>query len=1376
MPVPQMIKINLLLAILLLLVKIAAGSEPELWFKSLSVADGLSESTVQCIIQDRKGKIWMGTRDGLNRFNGYNFKVYNYNERDKSTVSSNFINCLFEDSKGLIWVGTNSNGVCYYDYDRDQFVRITGTADSRYNLAGTSVWDILEDTSGDIWVATMDGLFRLCGEQHIITDHFISTHHPGSLSDNNVRTLALDSNGNLWLGTDDKGICKFNSRGNTFTCITTIPGDPRSLSSNHIRKIYFESDSIMWIGTTDRGINRFNINSLQNQRFSIAEDQNEGNPPNPLITGILSAGNGRIWIATENKGIKLFDPEDGSFITYDYVNYSDNSLTSNSITNLYRDRDGIIWAGANGYGVNYFFPNNHGVKRFQHIPFDANSISHNNIRTFHEDRNGNIWVGTDGGGIDVFDADLNKLYTINHQTRGAGFKSDVALMIESDSRGDIWIATWGDGLLRYSPATSSFSRFLNRQNDTLSLGANQITSLHIDQDDNVWVSCFKEGLFVLRAGSGYFSKVTFGEGLQYERAFYYITKMLKDSGGNFWVATFDGLFLQTGNVSLAFRHDMMDTTSISSDIVYTVFEDSRQRIWIGTNNKLNLYDPQQRIFHKFGDQEGFSSNVIYSIAEDSSGYLWLSTNRGIIRFHPDNQQTRKFNIHHGLQNTQFNANATLRRNNGMLLFGGISGFNQIDPYFQSSTKENPQVLLTGLYLFNQLQKPGAENSPLSRHLSATEEIRLKHSDRVLTIEFVGLNYFSPRQTEYAYRLRGFEKDWNYVGSDRQAIYTNLNHGRYVFEVMAKETDQDWDYERITSLQITILPPFWQTELAIVAYVLIVFLLILLLRLFILKKERVKMKDKFERYRIKKAQELDAMRLRFFTNISHDLRTPLTLILAPFEKLLNTETDEEKKYQINVVYKNALRMERLINQLLDLRKQETSSLKLNLSHGDIILFLNQIVESFQDLALQKNIDFGIESCQKSLYLMFDHDKLDKIMFNLLSNAFKFTLQGGKITVKVGVSDAGPEQENAQKDFRKFVRISVIDTGKGIPPELQEKVFERFFHLNDAFYSGIEGTGIGLSLSKDYVELHGGQVLLESKPGKGSEFIVCLPLRTSDHQAWEELVDDENFIIEEGCEDIPPVDNDKPLALIAEDNHELREYIKNSLSGQYSVLVCEDGEKALKLAMEHVPDIVITDIMMPVMDGVELTRRLKQNLSTSHIPVILLTARSADEQKLEGINAGADDYITKPFSFEILDARMQNILQLRDKLRERYSKLIKLEASEIEVENQDEKFIRKVLKVVEENLSDSEYSVEKLSSDLGLSRVTLYRKLNALISQTPVEFIRNTRLERAAQLLRKSGMNISEVCYDVGFMNPVYFSKCFKKKYGILPSEFIARETT
>jgi signal transduction histidine kinase/ligand-binding sensor domain-containing protein/DNA-binding response OmpR family regulator len=1366
-----MMKKALFLTVLLYTAIFSRSNESELWFRSLSLDDGLSESTVQTILQDRKGLLWFGTRDGLNRFNGYDFTVYNYNENDLSTVSSNYINCLFEDSQGRIWVGTNSNGVCYYDYDQDNFTRIGTTGHLEQKLANTTVWDIIGDKSGNIWIATVDGLFRYCVKEKKIVDHFQKTGAPGSLVDNNIRSLVLDSAGNLWMGTDDGGICMFNRQGNTFMCFGNNPGDPGSISSNHIRKLYLESDTILWIGTTDRGVNRLNIRTLRNTRYVISSDGRDDGS-GPLVTGFSSGENGAIWISTENQGLKTLDPVLGDITTFLKSSYSTNSIASNSLVKLMKDRDGIIWAGAVGHGVAYFYPNKHGVKRFQHIPFDNSTVAHNNIRSFYEDYRGNIWVGTDGGGIDIFDNDWVKQSSINKNTPGVDFSSNVAMDIQSDGLGTIWIATWGDGLLQYNPTTKLFRRFSHDPRNVGSLSSNQITSLYIDKHDDIWVSCFKGGLHVRRKGADSFEKIRFDDNENYERASYYITSTFLDSSNNFWVTSFEGLFLKMGNVSLNFRHDMSDTTSISSNMIHCVYEDSMGRIWVGTNNKLNLFDRESRIFLKFGDREGFPSNVIYSIVEDADGYLWLSTNKGIVRFDAETRAIRKFNTQHGLQSAQFNLNASLKLSNGSLLFGGISGFNLVDPLYQAEQTNNPRVLLSGLYLFNSLQRPGAEGSPLPRHISEVDQLVLRHSDRAITIEFVGLNFFSPRHTEYAYRLMGFEKGWNYAGSERMASYTNLNPGKYIFEVMARQTDQDWDYD-ITSIEIVILPPFWKTNIALAMYVISIFLALLFLRLFVMKKERVRMKEKFDRYRVKKAQEMEAMRIRFFTNISHDLRTPLTLILAPFEKLLKTETDEEKKYQIGIVYKNALRMERLINQLLDLRKQETSSLKLNLSQGDLSAFLGQIVESFRDMAQQKNIDFHYSGSEKPMYLMFDRDKLDKIMFNLLSNAFKFTLNGGQIRVQIAAADRIPLEMVDPLPFEKYACITVSDNGKGIPAELHEKVFERFYHINDTFYSGIEGTGIGLSLSKDYVELHGGKILLESEPGKGSRFMVYIPYRQRELEMEGDLSLDEDESADDLTDQQNGCGNNKPVALVVEDNHELLDYIKGSLSRDYKVIAADNGKAGLDAAFEHIPDIVITDIMMAAMDGVELTRSLKKDLRTSHIPIILLTARSSDAQKLEGLNAGADDYITKPFSFEILEARMQNLLQMRDHIREKYSRFIKFQTSEVEVENQDEKFLRKVMQVLEHNLTDPDFSVEKLSHELGLSRVHLYRKLSALINETPVEFIRSTRLERGAQLLLKSGMNISEVCYEVGFQNPVYFSKCFKRKYGMLPSEYIAK---
>jgi signal transduction histidine kinase/DNA-binding response OmpR family regulator len=817
--------------------------------------------------------------------------------------------------------------------------------------------------------------------------------------------------------------------------------------------------------------------------------------------------------------------------------------------------------------------------------------------------------------------------------------------------------------------------------------------------------------------------------------------------------------------------------------------DSRGLIWLATQEGLNIFDPESNSIYRYYIDDGLPDNSPLAILEDNDGLIWISTISGITNIRIGDRvesgryklEFASFNESDGLQGKEFNEGIAYKTTRGELIFGGPNGFNIFNPSDLTYNTKPPDILITGLQIFNRTIRTGQKVNGriiLSNAITETSEIVLKHFEDVVSIEFAALNYIHPEKNRYEYILEGFNREWMQAGAnERKATYTNLDPGEYVFRVKGSNNDGIWNTNG-KSLKIIVKPSIWKTKAAIISYFILLLTALILLRYMILLKERIRVQIDQERQEARRRHELDLLKIRFFTNVSHEFRTPLSLILAPLEKLLKKggNGNEEERSQYKLMYRNSRRLLNLVNQLLDFRRMEVQKISLRPAYGDIVIFINEIFQTFTDLAERKRITFTYTTSHNEFFTWFDHDKVEKIIFNLLSNAFKFTPEGEKIGIDLHIEPAKKNlgQHEDPKSEQDRVKVKVCDTGIGIPAENINRIFDRFFQ-NDVPDSMInQGSGIGLSLTKEFVQLHNGTIEVESEPGKGSCFTVTLLLSAvalGTTQGQDDLSESITLLPEEEEIDIKPVTNGKKaLVLLIEDNDDFRFYLKDNLKGRYSIIEACDGKEGIAKAIGNLPDLIVSDIMMPEVDGIELCRQVKSNPNTSHIPIILLTARMSEQKKLKGFETGADDYITKPFSFEMLESRMNNLIEQRERIRNSFQQHFKIEPGEIGITSLDEKLIEKALKLVENNMSNSDFSVEKLSRELGMSRVHLYKKLTSLTGKTPIEFIRTMRLKRAAQLLGKSQLTVSEIAYEVGFNDPRYFSKYFKTEFGVLPSQY------
>jgi signal transduction histidine kinase/ligand-binding sensor domain-containing protein/DNA-binding response OmpR family regulator len=1330
-------------------------------FKHLKVEQGLSDGFVECIMQDNKGFIWVGTRDGLNKYDGYEFKAFRHDPASPISLPNNYITCLYQDHDDNIWVGTNGGGVFLYMYHEDRFTQHLEGLDINESIGGKSIWKILRDKEGIVWIATQGGFYRYDPKNKQTRLFIPNPSIPRSISDYAVKDFQIDSHNNIWIATESEGLNMYDPRTREFHHYRSIPGNSETISSNELTTLFIDNSNQLWIGTSSKGISCIDLNTQKITNIELVSDINRIIKKYSVSSLVVDDAD-NLWISTLNNGLIVYNIQNR---TYQHYKRGDahGGLSSNSVSQIMFDRNDIVWLGYMSAGISFAAIDQANFTVYRNIPYFDNSISHNKVQCVLEDPDGNLWIGTDGGGLNYFNRKNNSFRSYRYDPSGKGLSSDHINFLSFDNRGRLWIATFGGGLNMLDTKTGKFQHFVNNPDDETSISSNHLNYLVYDEEtDKIWISSLWGGINQLDLKTGKFIRNPY----HIENHPRFPLGLIKTGPGEFWVLSYQGVLHIKDNVSRRFLHDEQDVSSLSSNHVNELFKDSRGNLWAGTFSGLNLYDPSVGNFIRYYEKIGMPNNMIYSIQEDNNGKLWMGTNRGLICIDPvEARVDRVFDYLDGLQGNQFVKGASTKTTDGLLVFGGVEGFIIFDPMAISTNNVAPKVVLTGFQVFNRPQHPSDPESPLRENINYAKEIVLRHKHRVFSLEFAALSFFVPEKNQYAYKLDGFDKEWNNIGNRRMATYTNLRAGVYLFKVKASNNDGVWG-EETDMIRIKVLPPIWDTVYARIAYLMILIGIIYMYRNFIRSKERIRSRMKMEMYKAKRSHELDVLKLNFFTNVSHEFKTPLALISAPVENLLKTETDEKKKTSLLLVKRNADRLNRLITQIMDLRRIDSGTHRNTYSYEDVIKYLRDITSSFEDVALHKNLKIDFDAPQLTLFACFQFDNLEKIFYNLLSNAVKYTEPRGKIMVFIDKLEQN-NPLNPVKEFETLV-IRISDTGIGIEEKEIPNIFKMFYQVQHSGVVKHEGAGIGLALTKELVELQDGKIIVESKPGKGSVFTVYLPIKPEPIH----VKNHEKTIIPSVAEDESGDEliGGLPILLVIEDNLDMRSFLSDVFSESMQVHVAIDGIDGWKKAIEIIPDFIICDVMMPKRDGMELTRMLKNDPRTSHIPLILLTARSSDVFKLEGIESGADDFISKPFNVEILKSKVNKLIDSRNQLRERYAKTLMLEPTQIEITSVDEKFLMKAMASVEKNISNCEFTVAAFSDEMGISRIHLYRKLHALTGLAPNEFIRSFRLKRAAQLLKESQRNISEVCYDVGYNDPAYFSKSFKEFHGVLPSEF------
>ncbi len=1332
-------------------------------FARLDISNGLSQNHINCIYKDRKGFIWIGTMAGLNRYDGNSFRIYKHKSGDTNTISDNFITQIVQGGDGLIWVGTRS-GYNIYDPHTDKFSHQLPTPLNSSPLTLNQIVSIYTDKKNNLWFLTDSiGIIYYNIQQK---KWLFIKKSPFSLIENSVTSIYEDNEGNFWC-INRKGIIE-QIRLPEGKVVKRVFSKGLEID-DAFYYLYIDSDNEIWYyAELPMGLFRYNPKTGETKRY--LEGNSNKNLNNNLVRGVIEQQKGIIWVGTDHGGINVLDKRNNTFRYLLYHPDRENSLSENVITSMFKDDQGIIWIGTFKKGLNLYHPDLIKFQHFKHEPSNKYSIGYDDVNCFAEDIKGNIWIGTNSGGLYYFERKLEKFYSYKHNPKNPNsISSDVIVSLYVDSKNILWIGSYFGGLSKYDG--KNFTHYQHKPNDLNSISDNKVWDIYVDTQGNFWVATLGGGLELFNPTKGTFKH--FRSQSTNSVSSDYVLDIVEDKNKHLWIATAVGLNkldLRSFRFTHYF-HNQNNKDGLSNNNVICVLADSRGLIWAGTREGLNILDPNTNKFTVFSTSDGLSDNIIQTIVEDNMGNIWIGTANGITRIslvkttesNTWNFAFTRFDKSEGLQGNEFNEKACLKLSSGEILFGGPNGFNLFNPANIQTNTHVPPVVITNFQIFNhniEVNKPFNNRIIINQSITETSVITLKYKENVFSIEFAALNFLHPQKNKYLYKLEGFNQEWLQPDAGQYKVtYTNLDPGKYMFRVIASNDDGVWNNTG-TSLEIEVLPPFYRTKWAFLIYIIVIIGLLLLARKIVLDRARLQFNIEAAKKENQRLHELDMMKIKFFTNISHEFRTPLTLIISPLEKILKTIKENDLKNQLILIHRNANRLLRLVNQLLDIRRMEVEEFRLNPQYADIIPFINDITHSFADIAENQHIQYEFNASVTSLNMYFDADKVDKIMYNLLSNAFKFTPPGGKISVDI----------EYHKENDSYIEIRVKDTGIGIPKDKHEKIFEQFFQHDTPGNIVNQGSGVGLALVKEFVKLHQGTIELISEPEKGSCFMVKLPVLTTE-EVNESPIKEEILPIEI-IEPIEELQNKhKPFSiLIIEDNHDLRFYLKDNLRHKYTVYEASDGENGYKMTLKLFPDLIISDIILPGINGIDICKKIKTDRRTSHIPVILLTARSDAEQKLEGFNAGADDYITKPFAYEILESRIRNLIRQRENLRKLFHKQIEIEPSAIEIVSLDKKFIQKAIEIVEKNIDNTEFSVEELSHELGMSRVNLYKKILSLTGKTPIEFIRVIRLKRAAQLLKGSQLTISEIAYKVGFNNPKYFTKYFKEEFGVLPSLF------
>ncbi|TKG93941.1 hybrid sensor histidine kinase/response regulator [Puteibacter caeruleilacunae] len=1338
-------------------------------FKQYTNREGLSHNTVNCILQDSLGYMWFGTMDGLNRFDGYDFKVYKSVPEDRYSLCHNLVKCICLDQDGGMWVGT-SNGLCVLDLTTERFTRFFSNDST--GLSFNNIEMVFCDSKGIVWVATMGGgLNRYNREDNRFEVFHADDNDDTSLSNDNVHWIFEDEQGSLWVGTEGGGLNRIKQSGKdlTFEYFQFEPEDGNYQALSCVRSIQQDYMGRIWVGTWGGGAGFLTPQMNAFDYFRYNKDNKEGVSDGRVIS-MLSTSNNQLLLGTEDGGLNQFDFNRSSFKQFKLDRFSHFGLKSKNIKAIYEDRTQTVWLGSSGGGV---FSFQLGDPAFASIPIvedGVKEVNNQDIYAILQDQN-HLWIGTNGSGLYMTETN-NGNGESTPEFKKIDLPEEIVHALCFDNWGRLWAGTLGGGLsvVDISGDKPKVKSFTINESEQHSVSYNDIRSLYNDRSGNIWIGTAGGGLdklILAKKGEYYFDHYEHDPSNDLSISNNDIRAITEDHEGNLWVGTSFGLnkFVKNG-VSpkiKSYYADVEREGTLSANWINALFVDTEGILWIGTDAGLNRLTVATEEIKVFTERDGLVNNVIKGIAGDDQGNLWITTVNGLSLFNKATGTFYNFYEADGLLSNEFNAGAVYRNEQNKILIGGTKGINLFAPGHVLKHKQINGLYITDFKMFNQSVGVGEminDRVLLDKDVSLKKHIELKANENSFSFEFAALDYANAEKISYEYIMEGFNREWQEADPEhRFATYTNLSGGDYVFKVRAN-TGIPGDISPECELSISIQYPIWLRWWAFVLYIVVIVVAVWLVQNYYRNKARMRDDLKMANMERVKERELINLKQRFFMNISHELKTPLTLILGPLDRInSSSELSPELKDMFRLMKKNASTLSRLIDQLMDFSKQERGALKLVPNRIELISFMNDVMYSFKEMAEQKRITFSLETTTGEIWASLDEEKVEKVIYNLLSNAFRYTPHGGCIVIKID-HESEPEK----------LIVEVRDNGTGIPEAYHDKIFERFYQVNSDDTE--TGTGIGLSLVKDLIALHDGSIEVESAVGEGTSFIIQLPWRKADLTADVSDISNRPYKEDEAHVSVREQvikDGTKPTVMVVEDNADLCSYMEMILSKDYQVVTASNGQEGLELITSMIPDLVISDVMMPKMDGVSLCHHIKTNIQVSHIPVLLLTAKGGKESTLAGFESGADDYVVKPFDTDILMARIATLLENRKRIKEQLKSNSIKQISDTKINKLDREFLEKAERVIVEHMGEESFTVEELGRLVGMSRTTLYRKVKGLTGMTAIAYLRTIRLNEAMKIMKKDQTDVAIVADKVGFSDLEYFRKCFKSQFGVSPDK-------
>ncbi len=1350
-------------------------------FARFDNTNGLSNNQIECIFKDSRGFMWFATNFGLNRYDGYEVKVYKSIKNDTTSIQFNSVPDIQEDINGNLWLKGNPFYMVF-DIKTEKFNRNPISVIQSLGINFSPILVEIDKAKNYYFYDLNKGVYKYdVSKKKLIP--YLQSNKPNTLSPGTIISIK-SGDGYFWALFQSGLLERMNETTNSIDFRNSYVTD-NSAGAFITKNMFIDADGCPWIypGKADKGALCYNFAISDwiyfgNNKLDF-KTPNDRQISSDFVRDIVQESNGKIWLATDHGGVSIYEKFSGNIFTIRHDPENPNSLSQNSAISLFYDNTGIMWVGTYKHGVSYYHP---GMFKFEKSPlyfYKNPNLENKDCNSLYVDGMNNLWIGTNGSGLLHYAPSTQQFRLFRSQKDNpTSISSDIIISATEDKTGNMWFGTFLGGLNQMKG--DKFIRYKTDVNNPNSISNNSVYGLVSDENNNLWIGTLGGGVDKLDANRNFFRRHDIGN-MQGMSSNFILSMYSKDPTSIYLCTSLgiDLLNIQKGNISSVFKNQEVKN-KLSDLIIYNTLLDSRNQLWIATDNGINIYNPETNAIQYLKMSDGLPSEQVVSLVEDNNHNIWAGTRNGLACIYVSaNKETHKqeynvvaFDENDGLLSSIFNQNAIFKDKQGRIYIGCTRGYTVFDPNTIQFNQIMPKPQFCALLIGNQEIIPGEKyknREILKTSISGLSKLVLNYDEKNFTIHFSAMSYIHPEKNRYRYKLNGLDNDW-IESKSGIATYSNLNQGTYELMVYASNNDNIWSSEPLV-LQIVIRPPWWFAWWAIFFYVILTLGIIWYIVNFNLSRQKKEFENEQKMREARQVHEMDEMKFRFFTNISHEFRTPLTLILNPAEKLLKESQNDEQRNLLNIIHRNANGLLELVNQLLDFRKLDVKKDALNISIGDVVMFIREICYSFTEMANKKAINFAFSTTVTELKMEFDPEKLRKIVYNLLSNAFKFTPEKGKIDVNISLVQRMNEES-------KQLKITVSDTGIGIPEKDIERIFERFYRVENAENGHQTGTGVGLHIVNEYVQLHNGEVKVESVDGKGSKFIVLIPAH---QQIQHEILSQNDIEIPESIETIPDeipeeknlLDETKgklPLMLIVDDNEDFREFISSIFLSSYRIISAPDGEVALAMTLKHIPDLVVCDVMMPKMDGYEYCRKVKSDIRISQIPVILLTAKTGDENKYRGLEAGAEDYISKPFNTEMLTLKVSRIIERQHQTQDQFKRKVDINPSEVEITSMDEKFVKKAVTLVETNIDNTDFLVEDLCREMGMSRVYFYKKILALTDKTPSEFIRFIRLKRAADLLERSQLYVNEVAYQVGFNDPKYFRKYFKEEFGISPNEY------